>query len=319
MYESHKAITGLMNDLVDAYFYQKQQKERLEKEKHTLGGNLRKDISRLKKKLAIQQESIRNAEEREQYRIAGDLITANIYRLQKGDTKAMLEDFHQPNTPLVTISLDPHLTPAENAQKQYKRYNKAKHTLEAAQKQAQMTNEELQYLLGIESALMLAENVEEIKQIHQEMIGQGYAKPIIIPGKKQKKVRDIPRPLAFCSSTGFPIWVGKNNRQNDYLTMKMAQDNDIWLHTKDIPGAHVIISAANGTPDETSIHEAASLAAYFSKARNSSKVPVDYTLRKYVNKPSGAKPGYVIYTDQKTIYADPQEELEETLASSESF
>ena len=101
--------------------------------------------------------------------------------------------------------------------------------------------------------------------------------------------------------------------------MKMAQDNDIWLHTKDIPGAHVIISAANGTPDETSIHEAASLAAYFSKARNSSKVPVDYTLRKYVNKPSGAKPGYVIYTDQKTIYADPQEELEETLASSESF
>ncbi len=315
-FTGYKMIHGDMNRLVDEYFHRKQEEEMVEREKQSLLSVVRKEMSRLEKKLSLQLESISDAEGGDRHRIAGDLITANIYRLKKGDRDVQLENYYEPDCPAINISLDPRLTPSENAQLHYKKYNKAKSTLEAARRQAEMSEKETNYLSGVENAINMAETPEETAQIRQELAGQGYIKLNVQPGVKKSKEREIPRPLAFVSTSGTTILVGKNNRQNDYLTIKLARENDIWLHTKDIPGSHVIIKSSEKEPDQTTLREAASLAAYYSKARNSGRVPVDYTLRKYVSKPNGAKPGYVIYTNQKTLFVDPVEELVERLAQS---
>ncbi|KJS17599.1 MAG: fibronectin-binding protein [Peptococcaceae bacterium BRH_c4b] len=313
-----ETLPGGMNSLVDHYYCRKQEEEILEREKQSLLATVRKEMSRLGKKLALQLESIDEAGEREQFRIAGDLITANIYRINKGDREAVLEDFYQPECPAVAIALDPRLSPSENAQQYFKKYNKAKSTLAAARYQAGLSASELHYFSGVENAIIMAETTGETAQIRQELASQDYLKLPPPPRGKKSKERDIPHPLVFVSSSGITILVGKNNRQNDHLTMKMARDDDIWLHTKDIPGSHVIIRASGQEPEETTLTEAASLAAYFSKARESGRVPVDYTLRKYVSKPGGAKPGYVIYTNQKTLFVDPRQDLAESLRQSGS-
>lgn len=311
-YADKEIITGQMNDLLDKYYQEKQTEEELRQKKQAITTVISREIGRLEKKFHLQKESILKAENKEEYKVAGNLITANIYKLKKGDTVALVENYYEEGSPLCEIPLKPQFTPSENAQWQYKKYNKAKFTLEKAQIQAKLSHDELIYLLGVESSLNLAENLNEVNQIRQELIKEKYLKSNEKPNKV-KKVKEKPRPLRFTSSSGLTIWVGKNNQQNDYLTLKMAKEQDIWLHTKDIPGSHVIISLENKELDDLSLEQAAILAAYFSKSQNSTKVPVDYTFKKYVQKPSGAKPGLVIYTNQKTIYVNPQEELVDKL------
>ncbi|WP_027363650.1 Rqc2 family fibronectin-binding protein [Desulfotruncus alcoholivorax] len=296
------------NETADKFFSDKAAREELRKQKALILDRIKKETKRLDKKLKLQQKSALDAGEGERYRLYGELLTANLYRVERGLKEVELENYHDPELKTITIPLIPERSGAENAQIYFKKYNKARNTLVAARKMANQTYEELQYLEGVATAVELAEKTEELEEIRQELVGQGYLKnPAAMPGRKQAKTGQPKlKPLEFTSSDGFTVLVGKNNRQNDTLTLKTAEDTDIWLHTCKIPGSHVIIrTGGRPVPDQTLL-EAAALAAYYSRARESSNVPVDYTLRKHVKKPNGAKPGYVIYDKQKTIYVDPK-------------
>jgi len=305
-------LTGGMNEIVDTYFTGRILSARLDQSRQSVLSLLRKEISRLEKKLAAQMSDLDTAQKSMHLKLAGELVTANIHRLNKGDTEVYLDNFYSPDGKQEKIILDPRLSPVENAQKFFRQYNKAKKSLAAASLHAAATREEIEYLSGVENAAELAATLEDINQIRAELGGQGYLKAPA-PRSKNKKEADIPSPAAFLSSDGFVILAGKNNRQNDYLTMKIARPEDIWLHTKDIPGSHVIIRSEGKDVPNTTLEEAATLAALFSRARNSCKVPVDYTRRRFVSKPKGAKPGFVIYTDQKTVLMDPDPSLPEKL------
>jgi len=304
--------SGTMNELVDVFYTGRQAADRREALRQSLLSIIRRETARVAKKLSLQEESLLKAERAEDYRLYGELLTANIYRLKKGATEAVLENFHAPDGSAVTIPLDPQLTPAENAQAYFTRYTKARHAGETARARAKESKEELDYLQGVETAVLQALSETELAEIRRELIDQGYLKAEPAPRQK-KKEREKPVPLAFTSSDGLTILVGRNNRQNDYLTLRLARDTDIWLHTKNIPGAHVIIRTEGKTVPARTLREAAVLAAYFSRARQSQNVPVDYTERRNVHKPGGARPGFVIYTGQRTITADPDGALVEKL------
>ena len=296
------------NDTADKFFSDKVSREELRKQKTLILERIKKENKRLSKKLKLQQKSVLNAEEGNLYRLYGELLTANLYRVGRGLKEVELENYHDPELKRITIPLIPERTGSENAQYYFKKYNKARNTIVAAQKMANLTSEELQYLEGVATAVEMADNGEELDEVRQELVTQGYLKnPASVQGRKQSKAK-LPKlkPLEFTSSDGMTILVGKNNRQNDTLTLKTAEDTDIWLHTSKIPGSHVIIrTGGRAVPDHTLL-EAAALAAYYSRARESSNVPVDYTLCRYVKKPNGAKPGYVVYEKQKTIFVDPK-------------
>ncbi|MHB8158746.1 MAG: Rqc2 family fibronectin-binding protein [Desulfocucumaceae bacterium] len=317
--DSCTRVSGKMNEVVDIYFTHKSLGDRIGRMRQSVTSLITKETGRLGKKLTGQRADLEAASEADSLKLAGELVTGNIHTLKKGDTEVYLENFYLEGSPREKVTLDPHLTPAENAQSFFRRYNKFKKTAIAATQHIQKTAEELDYLAGVENSAHLASSPEELDQIREELIEQGYLKPSKGKPSKgkpsKKKEKEFPRPATYLSSGGFTILAGKNNRQNDYLTMKLARQEDIWLHTKDIPGSHVIIKTeGKAVPPET-LEEAARLAALFSRARQSGKVPVDYTLRKYVSKPKGAKPGYVIYTDQKTIIAEPDESLPERMTT----
>lgn len=322
VFQKNKKVTGTMNQVCDNYYKGKELQLQLDAEKNSLNSVLKKETARLEKKLALQGKSIKEAREAEIYRVQGELITANIYLLEKGQEEAVLEDFYNPGSWL-TIKLNSHLTPSENAQHNFKKYSKAKNTLLAAREHLQKTSEELDYFKSVETSVGLASSKLETQQIKQELAEQGYLKIVVkkVGAKnkpKGKKEVEKPQPLSLISSEGFTILVGKNNRQNDYLTLKMAKDEDIWLHTKDIPGSHVIIKTEGVQVPPATLEQAALLAAYHSRARNSQNVPVDYTKKKYVNKPNGAKPGYVIYREQKTLFINPSQEEAQALLAGEA-
>jgi predicted ribosome quality control (RQC) complex YloA/Tae2 family protein len=305
--------TGGMNQVADIFYGLKSRDQETGRIRQSVISQVRKETARLERKLSLQKADLEMASEAEHLRLAGELVTANIHRLQKGDTEVYLDNFYQEGCPPQKVDLDPRYTPAENAQIYFKRYSKAKKTCEAAALNLEKSREELDYLYGVESAAQLASDPGDMKQIRDELVGQGYLKPAG-PKPSLKKEREAPLPAAFVSSQGFTILAGRNNRQNDYLTMKLARPEDMWLHAREIPGSHVIIKTGGQSVPDRTLEEAASLAALFSRARQSAKVPVDCTLRKYVSKPKGAKPGYVIYTDQQTIMAVPDEALPESLS-----
>ncbi len=242
----------------------------------------------------------------------GELITANIYAVSQGMTTFRTVDFYDENMAEIEIALDPTKTPTENAQKYFAKYNKAKRTLAALEIQQKQNDEELEYLESVLNALENAVDDADLSEIRTELAESGF-----IRRQPQKKGAARPKkakPLHFVSSDGYDIFVGKSNLQNDELTLRTAESTDIWMHAKNIPGSHVIIRT-NGTGEapDTTLEEAANLAAYFSKAKNSSMVPIDYTQRKNVKKPSGAKPGMVIYLTNRTIYITPDEGRAERL------
>ncbi|MBE7011663.1 MAG: fibronectin/fibrinogen-binding protein [Ruminococcaceae bacterium] len=265
------------------------------------------NIERCRKKLAIHSENLKKSQNRDKYKIYGDLLTANMYRLEYGMDKAEVENYYE-NPPVpITINLKPDLSPSANAQRYYKLYQKAKTTEIYANEQIKEAEEELYYLETVIESVNKAETASDVAEIKEELADGGY-----IPKVKNKKSKLMKKtaPMEFMSSDGFKILVGRNNHQNDTLTVKMAFSTDIWLHTKIIPGSHTIIRT-EGKKDipETTIMEAAKIAAYFSKAKNSTQVPVDFTAVKNVKKPSGAKPGLVIYDNYNTVYVTPDEEL----------
>ena len=197
------------------------------------------------------------------------------------------------------------MEPSENAQKYFKRYNKEKRTFAALQEQTETTTKEREYLQVLLHTLSTCRDEADIEQIREELAESGYAK------KRKKAAAKPPKAhlLRYVSSDGADIFVGKNNKQNDELTLRLADNRDVWLHVKDIPGSHVLIKTGGGVPSDTALTEAAQLAAYYSKAKGGSNVPVDYTLRKNVRKPSGAKPGMVIYDNHRTLFVTPDEEV----------
>ena len=278
------------------------------------GADLQKSVSRARDRVArrvAQQELEREAtKDRERKRELGDILTSNLYALQKGMGTVRLTDYYDPEGREVDITLDPLLTPQQNAAKYYKEYNKAKTAEVVLGEQIEKGRRELEYLDSVLEAIVLAEGERDLAEIRQELTDTGYLRR---GAKAAKRMKVAAKPMEFRSTAGLRISVGKNNTQNDLLTAKQAGKGDLWLHTQKIHGSHVILWTEGRTPDAGSIEEAAKLAAWFSQARDGKKVPVDYTPVKYVKKPAGAKPGMVVYTTYQTAYVDPDGELAKRL------
>ena len=286
---------------VDEFYEERDSRERMRVKSSSLQKLLTNLIDRISRKINKQRAELAQCGNREQLRIYGDLLHANLYRIERGASVVEVENFYDENNAVIQIKLNPAISPAANAQKYYKDYQKAKTAETVLAEQIKKGREELEYLESVADALSRCESEKEISQIRDELTGQGYLRR---PKGKAPKQSQLP-PKEFKSSDGFTILVGRNNRQNDQLTLKTADKTDVWLHTKDIHGSHVIIRAGGKPVSETAIIEAARLAALHSKARESTNVPVDYTLVKNVSKPSGAKPGMVIYVKNKTVFVDP--------------
>lgn len=266
---------------------------------------LQNNIERCEKKLALYADALNSGEQMEKCRLYGELLTANLHSLKSGTDTAAVDNYYADPVERIAIPLDRQLTPGENAQRYYKKYQKLKAARDMAIVQREQTLSELNYLEGQLDNLTKCTAENELSELIEELKDQGYIKRD--KGGKKKMKLAASKPMHFVSSTDADIYVGKNNRQNDELTLRFASPNDIWMHTKNIPGSHVIVKGAS-EQDTATMTEAALLAAYYSRARGSENVAVDYTPRKYVKKPAGAKPGMVIYTTNKTAYVTPSEE-----------
>lgn len=296
-----------VSDVLEAFYTEHDNAAHIKQKAHDTRRLVMTNIERCAKKKDIQRKTLQDIAGKDKWKHKGELITANIYAIPAGATKCTLVDFYDPDMPEIEISLDPTKTPSENAQKYFQKYNKAKRTLAALEIQQKQNDEELTYLESVLNALDTVKDDADLAEIRTELAESGF-----IRRQPQKKGQNKPKkakPMHFISSDGYEILVGKSNIQNDELTLRTAEATDIWMHTKDIPGSHVIIRT-NGQSEVPipTLEEAANLAAWFSKAKNSSMVPIDYTQRKNVKKPNGAKPGMVIYLTNKTIYVTPSEE-----------
>ena len=302
---------GDYSSMLDDYYYRRDLGDRMKSKSQDILKLLANSSARISKKLDIQSAELKKCADREQLRRNGDLINANLHLLQKGDILAEVVDYYSEDCGTVKIKLDPLLTPAQNAQKYYKEYRK----LQAAEQHLtgliEQGKAELAYIDSVLDLLSRAESERELAEIRQELTDEGIIKRRkTAPGKQPPKLP----PLRFRSDDGFLILVGRNNRQNDSLTLKESRNYDVWLHTLHVPGSHTVIVCDGKQPPNRTIEQAAQLAAYHSGARASGLVAVDYTNIKYVSKPRGAKPGMVIYTHQSTLYVHPDEALAERLA-----
>jgi len=297
-----------MSEALDGFYGKKALKEAMAQKSYDLLKFVNNNIDRCRKKLQIQNETLMKVKKRDKYKMYGDLITANIYRIVQGMESIEVENYYSETMEKMYIPLQKDLTPSQNAQKYYKRYNKDKTAEGETLKQKQINEQEIDYLESVQTAIINAENVTELNQIRDELTEQRYLR-----GRdkiRKNKKAPLPTPMHYISSDGYDIYVGKNNLQNDYVTLKLSRSTDLWFHTKLIHGSHVLVKTtdAETVPDNTYI-EAATLAAYYSKARGGQNVPVDYTEVKNVKKPSGAKPGMVIYVNYNTIYTNPDETI----------
>jgi predicted ribosome quality control (RQC) complex YloA/Tae2 family protein len=301
--EGNKTPYNSLGELLDKVYFARAERDRVKQQAGDLERWLQNELDKLKLKMKKLAKEKANAEKLETFQLHGELLMANLYNLEKGMTEAEIVNYYDENNEVIKIQLSPRKTPVENAQSFYTKYNKAKTALLKTQQQLDKAQDDINYLEMLQQQVMQA-SPQDIEEIREELAEQGWMKARI--SKKKKKVVK-PTPEAFVSSTGLPISVGKNNKQNDYLTFKIATKSQTWFHTKDIPGSHVVIH--DNEPDEATILEAALLAAYFSKARDSSSVPVDYTEVRHVKKPNGSKPGFVIYFEQKTVFVTPSEDI----------
>ena len=291
-----------LSEAQEAYFHTRDRAERIHQKSSALNRVLKNNIERCEKKLGLQLNALQDSERMEEYRVKGELLSASLYQVPRGAKAVELPNYYAEDMAPMRIELDVKLSPAANAQRYFKLYQKARSARRLAAEQKARTEEELAYLEGQLENLSKSTEEAELFEIRQELEREGYVKP----SRNRREMKSLPpsQPLKLAASDGTVILVGKNNLQNDKLTFS-AQPDEVWLHAKDMPGSHVIIVGEN--PTEKTIGEAASLAAYYSKGRAGSRVPVDYTLRRYVKKPSGAKPGFVIYTHQKTLFVQPRE------------
>ena len=295
-------IYGSLSGLLDHFYFGKAERDRVKQISSDIEKRVKNEIEKNKTKIKKLKKTLEEAKNSSIFQLYGELLTANLYKVKKGMKEITVENYYEDNKP-VQIPLNPNKTPAENAQRYFTKYRKGKTALSVVDKQIEKAKEENAYLETILQQLETA-SPKDIEEIREELAEQGYLKNK--HNKNTGKKKQTPAIEQYVSSDGTTIFVGKNNKQNDYLTTKLAKKEDVWLHTKDIPGSHVVIR--HHEPSEETILEAAELAAYFSKARNSSRVPVDYTKVKYVRKPSGAKPGFVIYDHHRTVYVTPKPE-----------
>lgn len=303
-----------VNAMTDTYYFRLRQIEALARKRETLSRLTQKHIEKLSQTLQKQLESLEQSKKADRHKMLGDIITANIYRISRGLHTLVAQDYTTGED--VAVELDTRLSPAANAQQHYKRYNKLKSGLDITARRMAETQKELSFLDSVLVSLEACETMEELLEVEYELARAGYA-----PRAKeapQKSTQEPSRPHRFISSDGLVILAGKNNRQNDLLTMKTAEPDDIWLHTKDIPGSHVLITGAKGQPPETTLLEAACIAAYLSKAKNGGKVAVDYAPRKNIRKPNGARPGMVVYENYRTVLVNASRETFERLIVSPS-
>lgn len=300
--EGTQTTYATLSQLLDDIYQNKADKDRVKQQAANLFHILQTELARNKKKLTKLQRTLDETEYADDYRVKGEILTAYLHELTKGQKSVELQNFYDDNNPIV-ISLDPRKTPSQNAQKYFSKYQKLKNAIIYVNEQMKQTHEEISYLDSIMTQLELA-TPKDVAEIKEELIQEGYLKK---KSKKKQNKQKASKPDQYQSSDGTTILVGKNNLQNDQLTLKTARKSDVWLHTKDIPGSHVIIQDSD--PSETTLLEAANIAAYFSKSRLSASVPVDYVDVKKIRKPNGAKPGFVIYEGQQTLFVTPDEEL----------
>ncbi|OJV64745.1 MAG: hypothetical protein BGO41_14195 [Clostridiales bacterium 38-18] len=301
-----------LSEALERFFLKSNREHKMHQKTLTLKKTLAQRIERYRAKLGKQELEKNDAENADQYKILGELILANLYTLEKGMNKAIVLNYYQDPAESIQIELDTRLEPTENAQAYFKKYNKLKKAAVELDHHIQETKLDVNYLEEVLTHLENSEDNKIIEDIKTELIEQGYIKGRVQKKKANAKVQY----KTFTSHNGYEILVGKSSLQNDFLTTKFASNKDIWLHTKDIPGSHVIIRTEGSTPDEQTLYEAALIAAYYSKAKDSSNVPVDYTLIKHVSKPSGSKPGMVIYTHQRTLFVTPSYDAVHTLMNS---
>ncbi len=288
------------SELLQDFYGERERIRRLDSVKSELIKLVKNLIARNTKKLALRESDLKKSQNREELRIYGELIKANLYRIPKGASSVTVENYYDPQCKEVTVKLDCALSPTANAAKYFKNYKKSCTAATTLIELIEDCKKEGEYLESVLTFLNAAETTRDLAEIKSELISGGY----IIQRGSVKKQNTASKPMKF-EKNGFEIMVGKNNIQNDLLTLKIASKSDIWFHTKNIHGSHVILFTSGKEPDEEALIYAANLAAKYSKAANSSQVPVDYTPVKFVKKPAGAKPGMVIYTTNKTIFANP--------------
>jgi predicted ribosome quality control (RQC) complex YloA/Tae2 family protein len=293
-----------VSECLEAFYGDKAQRDTVKQRMADLLRFLQNEKNKNLKKLDKLTETLEEAKDADKWRVLGELLTSSMHLFKKGDSSVAAINYYDEKQQTITVALDPLLTPSQNAQRYYKKYAKSKNSLLIVEEQINNTHTEITYLESLLQQIADA-TLADIVEIREELIEQGYIRDRSKKKGKKKKI-EKPNVATFTSNEGIPIYVGKNNTQNDYLTNRLAQSSDTWLHTKDIPGSHVVIRAT--AFGEQTLHEAAQLAAYYSQAKESSQVPVDYTLIRHVHKPNGAKPGFVIYDHQKTLFVTPNEQ-----------
>lgn len=299
--EAPPEVSADVSSMLDAYYGEHELADRMGSQRAALMGMVRERLDKLTSRTMSLEDAVQVGKDAEKLRQWGELIQAYGYGLPAHADHMVADNYFEDDLPKVTIPLDPQLSPIENAQRYFRRYQKAKTSLETSDRFLKEAREDLAYWQGVATAIQLSETPAELAEIRAEVqpppTGKGpVGKPKAAPASE---------PLRYRSSDGCEILVGKNNRQNDLVTMKLARPEDWWFHTQNIPGSHVVVKTSGDLPDKTR-EEAAMLAAYFSQARESSKVPVIYTQRRHLKKPTGAKPGFVLYEREKTLYVTPE-------------
>ncbi|MDA2631197.1 NFACT RNA binding domain-containing protein [Bacillus cereus] len=289
-----------VSELLDRFFFGKAERDRVKQQAHDLERFMQNEKNKNEKKLIKLEKTLQDAGKADKYQLFGELLTANMYALKKGDKDIEVVNYYDENGGTIKIALDPLKTPSENAQRYFQKYQKAKNSIVVVEEQIEKTKEEILYFDSLLQQMEAASS-KDIEEIREELAEEGYMR-----NRKTKNAKKKPtKPVLdkYVASDGTEIFVGKNNKQNDYLTTKFARRDEIWLHTKDIPGSHVVIRSLE--PAEETLLEAAKIAAYYSKAKESSSVPVDFTKIRHVKKTSGAKLGFVTYDNQQTVYVTP--------------
>lgn len=298
------------SELLDAFFIKRDRIDRMKAKSHDLYRQVNNILSRLRKKVKIQKTEIEQSENKDNLRVFADLINANLYQIEKGANEVILQNFYDENLKEVKIKLDPMLSAAKNAQKFYKEYRKSKIAREVLSSEIDKANKEITYMESVLDSINRAQAENDLSEIKNELISQGYIKEKKLSNKKQIALP----PIEYNLDENIKVLVGRNNHQNDKLTLKIASKRDIWFHVKDMPGSHTILFADKNFITEDILNKVAQIAAYHSRAKDSSNVPVDYAMVKDVKKPSGSKPGMVIYDNYKTLYVTPDRNFIENLS-----
>lgn len=308
-----------INELLDIFYSERDKNERIKRRGQDILRLLTNAQIRIQKKTELQLASLQDSKNLDVWKLYGDLITSNMYQLKKGMEKAILINYFDENMPEIEVDLDIRFTPAQNAQAYYKKYNKAKSALIMLEKQIAESKKENEYIESVFESLTKAETESDLNEIREELSLSGYGKKLEslshLSANKKVKSKKTFTPMKFITSDGYEVLCGKNNLQNDYITTRIAEKNDIWFHVKNAPGSHVLLrcDGIDNDPPASTFTDCAMIAAYFSSEKEKPQTAVDYTKIRYVKKPSGSKPGFVIYEKNFTAYVTPQKEYVESL------